>query len=75
MRGDDAGDGFDLDAATLRNWARAIDAGPHFSSLAFRGERIAFTSPDSLTLLGALAARTDRVELVTAVIVPQLHAR
>ncbi|HNM83129.1 MAG: LLM class flavin-dependent oxidoreductase [Mycobacterium sp.] len=61
----------DLDAATLRNWARAIDAGP-FSSLAW-GERIAFTNPDSLTLLGALAAWTDRVELVTTVIVPQLH--
>ncbi len=61
----------DLDAAMLRTWARAIDDGP-FSSLAW-GERIAFTNPDSLTLLGALAAWTDRVELVTTVIVPQLH--
>ena len=61
----------DLDATVLRNWARAIDQGP-FSSLCW-GERIAFENPDSLTLLGALAAWTDRVRLVTTVIVPQLH--
>jgi alkanesulfonate monooxygenase SsuD/methylene tetrahydromethanopterin reductase-like flavin-dependent oxidoreductase (luciferase family) len=61
----------DLDRATLRAWARAIDGGP-FSSLCW-GERIAFDNPDSLTLLGALAAWTDRVRLVTTVIVPQLH--
>ena len=61
----------DLDATVLRNWARAIDEGP-FSSLCW-GERIAFDNPDSLTLLGALAAWTDRVRLVTTVIVPQLH--
>ena len=61
----------DLDAATLEAWARAIDGGP-FSSLCW-GERIAFDNPDSLTLLGALAAWTDRVRLVTTVVVPQLH--
>ncbi len=61
----------DLDAAMLRTWAQIVDDGP-FSSLCW-GERIAFTNPDSLTLLGALAAWTDRVELVTTVIVPQLH--
>src|SRR5690606_3084444 len=61
----------DLDAATLRTWARAIDDGP-FSALCW-GERIAFDNPDSLTLLGALAAWTDRVRLVTTVVVPQLH--
>lgn len=61
----------DLDAATLRSWAKAVDEGP-FSSLCW-GERIAFDNPDSLTLLGALAAWTDRVQLVTTVIVPQLH--
>jgi alkanesulfonate monooxygenase SsuD/methylene tetrahydromethanopterin reductase-like flavin-dependent oxidoreductase (luciferase family) len=60
-----------LDAATLKAWARAIDDGP-FSSLCW-GERIAFDNPDSLTLLGALSAWTDRVRLVTTVIVPQLH--
>ncbi|CAJ1500696.1 LLM class flavin-dependent oxidoreductase [[Mycobacterium] holstebronense] len=61
----------DLDATLLRDWARTIDDGP-FSSLAW-GERIAFTNPDSLTLLGALSAWTERVRLVTTVIVPQLH--
>ncbi len=61
----------DLDAATLKAWARAIDDGP-FSSLCW-GERIAFDNPESLTLLGALAAWTARVRLVTTVVVPQLH--
>jgi alkanesulfonate monooxygenase SsuD/methylene tetrahydromethanopterin reductase-like flavin-dependent oxidoreductase (luciferase family) len=61
----------DLDAATLRAWAQTIDDGP-FSSVCW-GERIAFDNPDSLTFLGALAAWTDRVRLVTTVIVPQLH--
>lgn len=60
-----------LDAALLRDWARAIDEGP-FSSLCW-GERIAFGNPDSLTLLGAVSAWTQRVRLVTTVIVPQLH--
>jgi alkanesulfonate monooxygenase SsuD/methylene tetrahydromethanopterin reductase-like flavin-dependent oxidoreductase (luciferase family) len=61
----------DLDSTVLRNWARAIDEGP-FSSLCW-GERIAFDNPDSLTFLGAVAAWTERVRLVTTVIVPQLH--
>jgi alkanesulfonate monooxygenase SsuD/methylene tetrahydromethanopterin reductase-like flavin-dependent oxidoreductase (luciferase family) len=61
----------DLDAATLEAWARVIDEGP-FSSLCW-GERIAFDNPDSLTLLGALSAWTERVRLVTTVVVPQLH--
>jgi alkanesulfonate monooxygenase SsuD/methylene tetrahydromethanopterin reductase-like flavin-dependent oxidoreductase (luciferase family) len=60
-----------LDAATLQAWARAVDSGP-FSSLCW-GERIAFHNPESLTLLGALSAWTDRVRLVTTVVVPQLH--
>ncbi len=61
----------DLDATVLENWARGIDEGP-FSSLCW-GERIAFENPANLTLLGALAARTGRVLLLTTVIVPQLH--
>ena len=61
----------DLDASTLKAWARAIDDGP-FSSLCW-GERIAFDNPEAVTLLGALAAWTDRVRLVTTVVVPQLH--
>jgi len=61
----------DLDGATLKQWARIVDDGP-FSSLCW-GERIAFGNPDSATLLGAVAAWTDRVRLVTTVVVPQLH--
>ena len=61
----------DLDATVLKQWAKAVDDGP-FSSICW-GERMAFDNPDSLTMLGAVAAWTDRVQLVTTVIVPQLH--
>lgn len=61
----------DLDSGVLRQWATLVDAGP-FSSLCW-GERIAFDNPECLTLLGALAAWTDRVPLITTVVVPQLH--
>ncbi len=61
----------DLDAGILRQWARGIDEGP-FASLCW-GERIAFDNPEVVTLLGALAAWTERVPLVTTVVVPQLH--
>lgn len=60
------------EADTLERWARAVDEGP-WSSLCF-GERMAFDNPDTLTLLGAAAAWTSRVRLVTTVVVPQLHA-
>lgn len=56
---------------TLREWAMAIDRGP-FSSICF-GERVAFDNPDCLTLLGAVAAWTERVDIATTVNVPQLH--
>src|SRR3954467_353233 len=56
---------------TPERWARAVDAGP-FASLCF-GERMAFDNPETLTLLGAVSAWTSRVQLVTTVIVPQLH--
>lgn len=58
-------------AETLEAWARATDEGP-FASLCF-GERMAFDNPETLTLLGAVAAWTSRVRIVTTVIVPQLH--
>ena len=61
----------DLDAATLQAVGARVDEGP-FSSLCW-GERIAFDNPETLTLLGAVAAWTDRVPLVTTVVVPQLH--
>ncbi|MGB8650359.1 MAG: LLM class flavin-dependent oxidoreductase [Mycobacteriales bacterium] len=61
----------DLDADVLEAWCRAVDEGP-FSSLCF-GERMAFDNPEALTLLGAVAAWTSRVEVVLTVLVPQLH--
>lgn len=56
---------------TLGEWARASDEGP-FSTVCF-GERMAFDNPETLTLLGAVAAWTERVRIATTVIVPQLH--
>ncbi|WP_380872677.1 luciferase [Sphingomonas sp. DBB INV C78] len=61
----------DVDRAMLEGWVRAIDQGP-FSSLCF-GERMAFDNPETLSLLGACAAWTDRVRLVTTIMIPQLH--
>jgi alkanesulfonate monooxygenase SsuD/methylene tetrahydromethanopterin reductase-like flavin-dependent oxidoreductase (luciferase family) len=61
----------DLDRQLLREWAVAIDKGP-YSALAF-GERIIFECPDTAVLLGACAAWTERVEIVTTVFVAQLH--
>ena len=58
-------------SSTLERWAGLVDEGP-FSSLCF-GERMAFDNPETLVLLGACAAWTSRVRLVTTVIVPQLH--
>jgi alkanesulfonate monooxygenase SsuD/methylene tetrahydromethanopterin reductase-like flavin-dependent oxidoreductase (luciferase family) len=60
-----------LDATTLRQWAQQIDSGP-VSSLCW-GERIAFDNPEAIVLLGALSAWTERVPLMTTVVVPQLH--
>lgn len=57
--------------STLEAWARAVDEGP-YASLCF-GERMAFDNPETLTVLGAVAAWTSRVRLVTTVVVPQLH--
>lgn len=61
----------DLTSGTLEAWAKAIDRGP-WSALSF-GERMAFDNPHSLTLLGAVAAWTERVRLITTILVPQLH--
>ena len=63
--------GVEPDGIVLETWARAVDKGP-FSSLCF-GERMAFDNPEIMTLLGACAAWTERVQLQTTVIVAQLH--
>ena len=60
-----------LDRQVLRNWCEAIDRGP-YASLAF-GERIIFDNPDAAVMLGAAAAWTERVEIVTTIFVAQLH--
>ncbi len=61
----------DLDRAVLERWTRQIDD-DGWSSICF-GERINFDNPETLTLLGAVAAWTRRVRVVTTVVVPQLH--
>ena len=60
-----------VNGIVLETWARVVDDGP-FSSLCF-GERMAFDNPEIMTLLGACAAWTQRVQLKTTVIVAQLH--
>jgi len=60
-----------LNADMLESWSSTVDEGP-YSSLAF-GERMAFDNPDTIALLGAAAAWTKRVRLVTTIIIAQLH--
>lgn len=55
----------------LLQWAQKVDAGP-FSSLAL-GERIFFPSPEVLSTLSACAAITQRVKLVTTVLILPMH--
>jgi alkanesulfonate monooxygenase SsuD/methylene tetrahydromethanopterin reductase-like flavin-dependent oxidoreductase (luciferase family) len=61
----------DLDRKVLRDWVETIDRGP-YTSLAF-GERIIFDNPDAAVMLGACAAWSERVEIVTTVFVAALH--
>lgn len=56
---------------TLLNWAEKIEAGP-YSGLAL-GERMCFPSPEIMTTLGACAVLTERVKLVTTVLILPLH--
>ncbi|WP_228387591.1 MULTISPECIES: LLM class flavin-dependent oxidoreductase [unclassified Nocardioides] len=58
-------------ARTLEEWTRAVDEGP-FSTVCF-GERMAFDNPETIALLGAVAAWTSRVQVATTVLVTQLH--
>jgi len=60
-----------LDRRVLHDWVTAIDQGP-WDSLAF-GERIIFDNPDCAVMLGAAAAWSERVEIVTTIFVAQLH--
>ena len=55
----------------LLEWVKRIEAGP-YSSLAL-GERICFPNPELMTTLGACAVLTERVDLVTTVLVLSAH--
>lgn len=55
----------------LVQWAEKIDSGP-FSSLAL-GERVFFPSPELISTLGACAALTQRVKLITTVLILPMH--
>lgn len=55
----------------LMQWAQKVDQGP-YSCLAL-GERIFFPSPELMTTLGACAVLTERVKLVTTVVILPMH--
>ena len=61
-----------LDRDTMLQWAEYADEG-FYSSLA-AGERIAFFNPDIFVALSAAAACTERVKIVTGVLVPPMHS-
>ena len=60
-----------VDRATLLEWCRRIDAGP-FSTLAI-GERVTYPNHDLFVTLAAAAAVTERVRLMSTVVVLPLH--
>lgn len=60
-----------LNRDVFERWATIVDQGP-YSSLAF-GERMIFDNPDTIALLGACAAWTTRVRLVTTILIAPLH--
>ncbi len=60
-----------LDREALRRWVQVVEAGP-WHSLAM-GERIAFVNPELTTLLAACAVLTERVQLVTTVVIGPMH--
>lgn len=60
-----------LDRATVLDWCRRIDAGP-FSTVA-AGERIAYPNQELFTTMAAAAALTERVRIMTTVVVLPMH--
>ena len=55
----------------LLEWTKRVEEGP-YSSLAL-GERICFPNPELITTLGACAVLTERVQLVTTVLILSMH--
>jgi alkanesulfonate monooxygenase SsuD/methylene tetrahydromethanopterin reductase-like flavin-dependent oxidoreductase (luciferase family) len=60
-----------LDRETILEWCRRIDDGP-FSTLAV-GERMAYPNIEMFTTLAAAAAVTERVALMTTIVVLPAH--
>jgi alkanesulfonate monooxygenase SsuD/methylene tetrahydromethanopterin reductase-like flavin-dependent oxidoreductase (luciferase family) len=60
-----------LDRTTILDWCRRVDEGP-FSTLAI-GERIAYPNVELFTTLAAAAAVTERVTLMTTIVVLPAH--
>jgi alkanesulfonate monooxygenase SsuD/methylene tetrahydromethanopterin reductase-like flavin-dependent oxidoreductase (luciferase family) len=60
-----------LDRDTILEWCRRIDDGP-FSTLAV-GERMAYPNVEMFTTLAAAAAVTERVALMTTIVVLPAH--
>lgn len=58
--------------STFIDWCRLAEEGP-FASLS-TGERITFHNPEALTTLAAAAALTERVRIMTNVVVTPWHA-
>lgn len=56
---------------TLIDWTRGVDGGP-FDFLAL-GERVCFPSPEVISTLSACAAVTERVRLLTTVLILPAH--
>jgi len=61
-----------LDRERILEWSRRIDAGP-FSHLA-AGERINFPNPEIIVTLSAAAAVTERVRILSNVLVLPMHS-
>src|SRR4029079_10121553 len=61
----------DVSRELLIEWAQVAEAGP-FSSVS-AGERIAFPNNDLLTMLAVVAGATERIRLMTTVLVLPLH--
>lgn len=62
----------DLDRARVRGWCSAADEGP-FSSIS-AGERITFRNLEGLTLCAVAAGLTERVRVMTNVVVLPWHS-
>ena len=61
----------DLTRKDLEKWTKKIDTGP-WSHIAL-GERILFPNPEFISTLSAVAAWTNRVEIIATVSILTMH--